>query len=588
MLNDQDISDVIRKAHAYKLPEWRSSEFGRVRHNLRVHTKGIFFKKIEGLYPNEHPDSRKHCVESFEPITKGSIWKAINNLQRIFTNSAFSITASDRIIEKANSNLFDKQNFFNWFVKNWIERIIADDPNTFIAVYPDEYTKLHGGGIVRFIESEHVRHVDKDMAVFISVPESQVSRTVVSEHKTETVFYDSSIGGPNIRLGVEKTFNPTVETKFEKEVYHIVTKEYILRFWKEGSSFDYDLLNFKNPLSILPFFQASSPELHDGVQESHVQAFIPFGNLALIQHRSHRAVDLMFSYPRMSEIQTPCDNVNCQTDNAKPEKCQKCGGSGYITVQSPYKVYQKKVDTGLSDPELVKQVLAAAPVDFHTPNTSILDYSKNSWRDYLAMAEEAVYIQQKQTTGNVESADAKRIDREAEYAWVSGVSKSLHGDMRSVLQLMEAFDGGDPNAVSIDEPTSFALVTEAEAFEALTIIIGSDAPVMVKAQQVDKFVHKYINKSSPLIKMLDVLKLIDPLLYYSNKEVQVFKINQTVTPEAWATHVYAYPIIMQMYQSEKTIFEKPIGEIVNQVKEALKAYMPTPVSLKDRLALEIG
>jgi hypothetical protein len=292
----------------------------------------------------------------------------------------------------------------------------------------------------------------------------------------------------------------------------------------------------------------------------------------------------MFSYPRISEIETPCDNVSChggQTNtNGVPGSCTRCGGSGYVTVQSPYKVYKKKIDSGVTDPEVLKNLLAAPPVSFHTPEVSILNYSKDSWKEYLAMAEEAVYIQQKRLTGNVESAKAKDIDKEGEYSWTRSVSHALHSDLKKVLQAFEDYLNPRGVEVSLDEPTSFALVTEAEAFEALSYIIGSEAPVMVKAQQVDNFVHKYINKSSPFIKALEVLKLLDPLLYYSNKEAQSFKASGVITPAQWAVHVYAYPVIMQMYQKDKTVFTQDAEALAEKAKAELEKFMPPETALK--------
>ena len=132
---------------------------------------------------------------------------------------------------------------------------------------------------------------------------------------------------------------------------------------------------------------------------------------------------------------------------------------------------------------------------------------------------------------------------------------------------------------------SFAIVKETEAFETLDIIIASDAPVFVKAQNVDNFVNKFVSKSSPIIAALRILKVVDPLMYYSQADIQVFKSNNVVTPEAWTTHVYAYPTLMKLYDQDKTLFDKPDATIVNMVLAIIPK--PDPGQLAQSIAMQL-
>jgi hypothetical protein len=157
VLNDDEIIDAIRRAYADKLPDWKTAEFKRVRRNLGVHSKGTLFSKVDTLFPNEHPESKNHCIDSYEPITKGSIGKAFNNLQRIFSNSSFSVTASDATLAFVSGTNFAGQNLFNFFVSEWIQKCVTDDPNGLLAVYPKEYLDQHPGEYVRFVESENIK-----------------------------------------------------------------------------------------------------------------------------------------------------------------------------------------------------------------------------------------------------------------------------------------------------------------------------------------------------------------------------------------------------------------------------------------------
>lgn len=574
MPSETEIVELLKTAYASRLPAWKMDYMKGICKNLQVHTKGLLFSKVDTLFPNEHPDSKAHCINTYEPITKGSIWKSINNIIRIFSNSSFTVSASDSTLEFINGDRFNGKNLFSFFLDEWTKSAIATDPNAMCAVYPPAYINEVGGDIVRFIRNEHIRMIEKDMVVFVSEEESEKTYSVQDTVIKREVFYDDEIKQVNARSLIEKTYNQQLVVNIAKPVFHLFTKEYFIRFSVIGGDlFDYEIYNFKKPLDLIPAFNLTGVNLMLDINESFVSPFIPFGNLALLQHRNHRAVDLMFSYPRMSEIQTPCDNLNCSDGTSHDEKgnettCSRCKGSGFVTVQSPYKVYQKKIDTGLTDPETIKQLLASAPVDFHTPDVAILNYSKESWKGYLSMAEEAVFIQQKQKTGNVESGKAKEIDKEGEYAWVQNISKAFNSDLTKVIQSIEDYNGGR-TTVSIEQPISFAVVTETEAFEALDIIISSEAPVFIKAQQVENFVNKFVSKSSPIVKALKILKTVDPLLFYSNKDVQIFKSNNAVSTEAWTTHIFAYPELMKLYEADKTLFEKEESVIVKALLAAI-------------------
>lgn len=582
-LNDDEIAKVLKMSFEAKMPGWKQEYMERICRNLQVHTKGLLFSKVDTLFPHEHPDSKAHCVNTYEPITKGSIWKGINGIIRIFYSSSFVISASDNTLELINDDWFEGKNLFSYFLDEWADNAIATDPNMLCAVYPEDA----GGDRIRFIRSEHIKLISDEMIVFISEDESEKEYGVQDSVVKREVFYDSAIDSVNARTVVEKTYNQHLFVKITKAVYHVFTKDYFIRFSQVGTSFDYEIIYFQKQLTALPAFPLSGVNLILDINESFVAPFIPFGNLSLLQHRNHRAVDLMFSYPRMSEIQTPCDNLSCVDGKSHDQEgnetiCSRCKGSGYVTVQSPYKVYQKKIDTGLSDPETVKQLLAAPPVDFHTPDVSILNYSKDSWKEYLNMAEEAIFVQQKKMTGNVESAEAKKIDKEAEYAWFLNISKAFNTDLTKVIQAIEEYMNASPVTVSIDQPSSFAIVTEIEAFEALDAIISSDMPIFIKSQKVENFINKYVSKSSPVVKALKVLKRVDPLLFYTNRDVATFKSNGIVDSRAWAIHVYAYPVLMKLYDEDDLLFDQDERQIAEKVLNNIPE-LPGG-DLKDRLS----
>lgn len=316
--------------------------------------------------------------------------------------------------------------------------------------------------------------------------------------------------------------------------------------------------------------------------DSFVSPFIPFGNLTLLQHRNHRAVDLMFSYPRMSELETPCDK--CTSGKIKGRKstsnptgltdCGVCNGSGFVSVQSPYKVYKRKYDP--SDAGDNKH-LNTPPVDFYAPDAAIIEYSKESWKDYLKLAEEAVFIAKKVQTGNVESAESKGFDQEEMFSWLMNISKVFYNGMRVFLQSLEDYVNNSETVVSVEKPYSFAVLTEEEAFVALNLILTSAAPIFVKGNRVENFLSKFVSKGSPINKAVDILKRYDPLLFYSLGEIQAFKSANTITAEMWTRHILAYPELTKLYHADNTLFEQEPDAIIKQLDAAIATYnIPKP------------
>lgn len=581
-----------------KLPDWQSSLFKRYAEAVQVHSRGEIFCKVDSLFPNEQEDSKKHRILAFESVTEASFGRAANNVNRIFKSSSFTVEASDKTIEASKEHK-EGHNLYNWFLDEWINWAMKEDPNSRIVVYPDEYVK-EGNPRLAFVGSEYIKRLptrDEECFVFVSECESEVAYELEELKVDRELFYDQSIHGPNIiHKAAKNTFTPKIKGVVKRFVYHAFFKGdgfYRIEQLKKGQGYSVEHYPIKQ--DFLPVTDAGGEVDKKKVNKSFLHPFVPFGNLALLQHSQHTAVNFTFSFPRMSEIQTPCDDVLCkgtgiiqclsESDIEKygdHKSCLKCGGSGYTRNQTPYKVYVKNFDPQGMEGD--QKYLEVPDVQYYTPDVSILDYSKNEWKTYLEMAETAVYIQQRVQTGNVEAAKSKEIDREDLYAFLYKVGQTYFSKLRFVLQCLENYAVPNPMAVVVNVPFSYAILSEGEAFTALKDILGSNVPVMIKANQTESFINKFVSQSSPIRKFLDVLKLVDPLLYYSSQEISTFKANNVVSEEQFANHVFAYPTLQVMYSQDKNLFIEEPEMIAEKLKTELQQYKPKPVEdLKTKL-----
>jgi hypothetical protein len=581
-------------ATAPKVPEWQKRLFSKYSKEVKVHSKGELFFKIDRLFPNEAPEAKAHRVLSFESVTKGSFWKGVNNVQQIFQNSSFTFEASEKTVKFLSDKKFGEYNFFTFFLQKWCEVALSTDPNALIVVYPFEFMKGVSFPQIMFIPSEHIRYRDNETILFVSEEESVVEYDLTPDVIVDrAVVLDQGINKLNVIETKQQDYTPvTLKAIIKRPVYHMFTLDGFYRFEQdetEATTFHYKFwLHNKN---FLPCMSAGGRSAENGIFESFFNVFCPFGNLALLQHSQHTAVNFIFSFPRMSEIETPCDAYGCEggailletptedyPDGKKP--CVRCGGTGFTAKQSPYKIYKKRLEPNSMNEEVARTVLNTPEVQFYTPDVAILDYSKAEWRDYLESAEAAVYVFQKVKTGNVESEGSKEMDFKDRYNFLSAIAKSFYAATRFTKQCFENYLNANPVEVTIQVPQSLAIVSEVEGFEVLDTLLKSDAPILLKANQIETFVGKYVSSNSFIRKAYNILKRIDLLFFYNDLQIQAQKAANVVTAEQWAMHVFSFPVLANMWYSDNTIFDLPEDQIETKLLEELKPLMPKTSDLK--------
>lgn len=596
LLTFQSEQDLVSFVIGAKLPEWQRKLFKKYADAVQVHSQGEVFYKLDRLFPNEHPNSKHHRLLSFESVTEASFGRAANNVNRIFKNSSYTVEASDKVIEVSSEHNFDGHNFYAWFLDQWVKYALKQDANSRIVVYPPEYVKATGRAPVVFVESCYLRHISEDMVVFVSEEESDIQYDLKENEICVEKFFDNSINAYNLREASQNTYTPKMEATIKRYVYHVFAKgDGFYRIEQTNNAGkEYEITYYPIEKDFLPVIDAGGDKGRNDINKSFLNPFVSFGNLALLQHSQHTAVNFTFSFPRMSEMQTPCDAVGCNEGHIRCETeadikaygdmkdCSKCGGSGYTVNQTPYKVYVKKYDPQgmVGDQDHLK----IDDVKYYTPETSILDYSKKEWKDYLEMAETAVYVSQRVQTGNVESADSKRVTQEDMYSFLFRVGQTYFNRLRFTLQCWENYLVKNPMQVTVGIPYSYAILTEGEAFVALKDILASGVPVMLKANQVEGFINKFVSQSSPIRKFIEVLKIVDPLLYYTTLEITSFKMNNVVSAEQFANHVFAYPTLQNMFITDKDLFVQDTSVVAEKLRKELQQYKPVePKTLKQQL-----
>jgi hypothetical protein len=529
--------DKIQAGKQYEL--YLEYYYKKVKEELCVHTQGKLFDKVIKVFKNEEPESSRFVLDTYESVTKGSIWRGIDNLSRIFNNTGFDLTGDQETI-----NSLSDSEFFTQYINDFINISTAIDPNAIQA-----WIKKDDKWVSKFVRTEFIKLINDKEIAFILEEESDYTLRVKSTRLGGISNYEpeSQIVRNSYFEGVEYVWG-------EKMTYIYINGSQYLKIVTYKNNASVEIENFDTAL-LSPYSYTGVERIEKGVYHSAVAGFIPFGNHALIQHRTYRSVEAIFGYPRMSEVELPCENCirgleSCDPCEEFPEgqkPCRTCHGSGFISLQSPFKIYKRKLFP--DSPELNANI---KPVEFFTPDIQILTYNAEAWKKTLELGEDAIYIQQRVETGNVESAKSREKQLESMYSWLGRISSVIYQNLQNTLDNYSLITGS--GKVSVNKPISFAIMNELEAFEYLNAIVSSDAPVFIKTSHIENFLNKYISRTSPVIKIVEVLKRVDPFVFYSNKDLQTLSDSGVIDDSDWRVHSYAFPLLMQLYTREPELF----------------------------------
>jgi hypothetical protein len=557
-----NVSELVKrlKPDEAEIPEYKKHYFDKIKTELQVHTEGKLFSKVVEVFKNEDPESREFVLETYEAVTKGSIWRGIDNISRIFSHTGFDVHGDERTLESLKQS-----NFFNEYVDDFINISTAKDPNSLMVWKLEEDGKTWEA---EFIETQFISILNKDEIAFVDLGSSDYE-IKVDNRWLNTIPFESHL---NQSIKVKKSYFEGTRYFFGDNVKFIyISKFQYIEIFKKAkeSQAEVTIKNFDIPLKS-PYSYTGTHEIAEGVFESPMAPFIPFGNHALIQHRAYRAVETLFSYPRMSEVELPCDNCHQGMESCDPclefpegvKTCTKCSGSGQLSMQSAFKIYKRKLYPDV--PELNANV---PPVQFFTPDIGILNYNKDAWKNTLQIGEDAIYIQQRVETGNVESAKSREKQLESMYSWLGRISSVVFSNIQDAVENYCLLTGTNP--IEINKPISFAIMSELEAFEYLNQIVSTQAPIFIKTTHIENFLNRYISKTSPVIQIVQILKKVDPFVFYPTSDLQTYSDSGIINDQDWKVHVYAFPLLMQLYSQDPKLLNADESVIVRKLNEAI-------------------
>jgi len=543
-----DIEYLNSQIGLLKKPE-NYENWGKVREKMFVHTRGKNPGHIlTGRRPNEDPDVQKYRLSVYEPITKGSMNRAIDKLYRIFISANFSIQVSEELNAYLGTKKFNNQYFYSYIQKYVVRRMI-EDPNGYLVWIPE------GEGVINpsvkvdldpeLVMSSDIRYVDEDTLMWYD-----------KDDKSEVIE-----NGKKVMKG---------------EVYYTITSESFYRHAQYGikSEKKFEVTEiYRHNIGSLPAIILGGDLTDEDYFDSYFSPFVPFGNEAIRQYSDWQGVMTTSAFPYREEVAESCDAPGCRggavwnEDENEHYPCKVCKGTGRIITRSPYGVFMREKGSNALD----GNTLSDAPmIRFTSPSVDIIEYSGDAWQILLKKAEDALYLN---FIDEAQSGTAKTIDREDGYMSLTKISNNVFDEIifKSLIFIEKYRNVVSPTDPIIIKPVSFSMKTEEALINEINQLSDKNAPVAFLVETTKDLAKKRFSGNKTISRIVDVLISYDPIYNLTAKDKQMMLASGTLKKEDVIKSLYAYKTLQGILSREgATYLEKSLFEIFADLDRELQ------------------
>lgn len=523
--------------------KWKS-----VCETMYVHTRGKNPGRIlTERRPNEDPDVQKYRLSVYEPITKGSMNRAIDKLYRMFIGANFSIQVSEELSNYLGIQKFSNQ-FFYSYIQKYVVRRMIEDPNGYLVWIP------YGSGLTDptvkvdvdayLVESDDIKYIDDDMITWLE-----------EDEKSEVLENGKKV--------------------YKGDVYYTMTDMAYYRHVQYGNKGDKTFrleLVYEHNIGKLPAIILGGDLTDDDYFESYFSPFVPFANEAIRQYSDWQGVMTTSAFPYREEIAENCDAPGCRGGVVWNENenehypCRICKGTGRVITRSPYGVFMRERNSNALD----GNSLGDAPmIRFTSPAVDIIQYSGDAWQLLLKKAEDALYLN---FIEDAQSGAAKLVDREDGYMSLTKISNNVFDEIiYNSLIFIEGYRNVS-NRINpvIIKPVSFSMRTEEALIQEITQLSEKNAPVAFLVETTKDLAKKRFSGNKSISRIVEVLVSYDPIYHVSTKDKQMLLASGTIKKDDLIKSLWSYKTLMGIVsQNGTTYLEKPLMEIFADLDAAM-------------------
>jgi hypothetical protein len=533
--------------------------WNRVRDNMFIHTRGKNPGEIlTRRRPNEDEDVKKYRLSIYEPITKGSMNRAIDKLFRIFQGANFSISVSDELNTYLSEQKFDGQYFYSYIQKYVVRRMI-EDPNGYLVWIPV------GDGLINpaikvdvqpvLIMSDEIKILDHGIITWESEDEKSMVRVNGKLDQSGSIYYTLTDSGyyKHIQFGQKH------DRKFET------------------------VLIYEHNIGSVPAVILGGDYTDENFFDSYFSAFIPFANEAIRQYSDWTAVMTTSAFPYREEMAETCSAKGCRdgvvynSENDEHERCGNCKGTGKVISRSPFGVFMREKGNNAMGGDNSSEPM----LRFISPAVDIIEYSGNAWETLLKKAEQSLHLN---VIDESQSGVAKQIDREDSFSQLTKISNNIFDEIiyKSLLFIEAYRNVIEPVAPVIVKPISFSMKTESDLIAEITTLSDKNAPVAFLVESTKDLARKRFSGNKSVTRMVETLVSYDPLFNIKTTDKQMLLASGTIQKADLIRSLYAYRTLTNLVALNGTEFlEKPLPELFLALDDAMapiiEKYVPKTI-----------
>ena len=540
----------------YRPKNWE--HWNRVRNTMFIHTRGKNPGEIlTSRRPNEDPDVQKYRLSIYEPITKGSMNRAIDKLFRIFQNANFSISVSDELNTYLTERKFDGQYFYSYIQKFVVRRMI-EDPNGWLVWIPvgegltNPAVKVDAEPVL--IMSDQIKVLEPGWLTWIAQDEHSPVMVNGKSQMTGSVYYSLT----DTEFLKHTQFGQSIDKKFQTEVI------------------------YQHDIGAIPGVILGGDLTDEHFFDSYFSAFVPFANEAIRQYSDWTAVMTTSAFPYREEIAENCNGKGCRDgivynhETEEHDTCGICKGTGRVISRSPFGVFLREK----SNPALgVDGDVNGPMIRFISPDVSIIEYSGQAWQTLLKKAEESLHLN---VIDESQSGVAKMIDREDSFSQLTKISNNIFDEIifKSLLFIEKYRNVVQPMSPVITKPISFSMKTEDDLIDELNKLTDKNAPIAFLVESTKDLARKRFSGNKSVSRMVEVLVSYDPIFHLNTKDKQMLLAAGSIKKDDLIRSLFAYKTLIGLTAEFGTEFlEKPLGEIFaeldRRIQPTIDSYVTT-------------
>lgn len=528
-------------------PPKNQDQWIKIRDTMFVHTRGRNPGKIlTDRRPNEDPEIQKYRLSIYEPITKGSMNRAIDKLYRIFGAANFSIQVSEELSLYLDQKKFHGQYFYS-FIQKYVVRRMIEDPNGFLAWIPS------GEGLNDPSQKVDVEPILIDSGKIIYI--DQETLTWESDEKTE----------------IRKNGKIVPEGR----VIYTLTEDSFFRHdqigdWKDRRFALTEI--YRHEIGILPAIILGGDSTNEDYFESYFSAYVPFANEAIRQYSDWQGVMTNSCFPYREEVAETCSAPGCRdgvcwdTKSEEHRACRVCKGTGKVITRSPFGVFLRPKGGNVLDGEPSSEPM----IRFISPPVDVIEYSGKAWETLLKKAEEALHLN---TIDEAQSGAAKMIDREDGFMVLTKISNNIFDEIiyKSLLIIEKYRNVSNPMDPIIIKPISFSMKTEDDLISEINQLTDKNAPVAFLVESTKDLAKKRFSGNKSISRMVEILVIYDPIYHISAKDKQTLLAGGIIKKDDVLKSLFAYKTLSAKVAMEGNQYlEKPLDEIFKDLDSEIQ------------------